>query len=554
VGNINLNYRIFPGLDFRTNMGYTNTQADLYTPNRLDVWAPEVRIIQQRTAAFGNRNMSSWIIEPQLQYTGKFSKGKLDGLLATSIQKSTYNHFQIRGNGFLTDLLMKTLRSATSIAIEQSLSGITRFNALFGRFGFNWDNKYLISLSARRDGSNKFGAKNRFNNFGSVGLGWIFSEEKWFEKQLPFISFGKIRASYGSTGNDGVPDFGYLSIYSVNNPTVLYQNSIGLIAANLPNPYLQWEETHKWQGGGDLGFIKDRILLGVTYSRNRSSNQLFPLNVPTVTGFTSINKNLPDLIVQNTSWEFTLNTINIRGKKMSWTTNINLTIPRNELVSVPDISYFSKFGFGQPLGVASVAPYAGVNPANGSYLIKDINGNPITNAPTTEDRTTYFSNLSRYYGGILNSIQYKDFQLDFLFQFVRKRGPRDMYYNNGTNNPGAFTAGNSNQPVSVLDRWQKPGDEATVGRFTMQSMNDVYNVSDVWYSYEASFIRLKNVSLSWQVPTTWIKKAKIQNARLYAHGQNLATFTQYRGLDPETMSLTTLPPLRMLTVGGQIEF
>jgi TonB-linked SusC/RagA family outer membrane protein len=558
ISNASISYRILRGLDFRGSVGYTNTQSELYIANRLGVFTPENRATSQRSAYFGNRNMSSWIIEPQLQYAGMLGKGKLEGLLASSIQKSSYTYLAIDAFGFLSDLLMKTLRAATSTNIRSSFSGITRFNAIFGRLGYNWDDKYLISLTARRDGSNKFGAQNRFHNFGSVGLGWIFSQEKWITQQSNLLSFGKLRASYGTTGNDQIPDFSYLSIYNFTSPTILYENSIGLNPRNISNPYLQWEETRKWQGGVDLGFIKDRIVVGATYVRNRSSNQLIAYAIPSITGFLNITKNLAATI-QNTSWEFTLNTINVKGKEFSWTSSANLTIPRNKLIKFPGIE---KTGYasgtngliiGQPLGLIKVVRYAGVNPADGSYLVIDKNDNPI-NYPEIGDQTIFISTISKYYGGVVNTLSYKGIQLDFLFQFVRKKGIRDMYFYNGNLSPGDFSAGGSNQPVSVLDRWQKTGDDAAIGRFTTSGLFPSFNVSDAWYSYDASYIRLKNVSLSWQLPTGLLKKAKLQNARVYAHAQNLATITKFPGLDPETLSINALPPLRMITVGGQIEF
>jgi TonB-linked SusC/RagA family outer membrane protein len=192
ISNVNIIYSIISGLDFQTSFGYSNTLTELYTPYRIGTYAPEIRSRIARTASFGNRATSSWIIEPQLQYSGKIGRGKLEGLLGSSIQKNAYTYLAVDGSGFLTDLLMKTLRAASSTSIRLSLTGITRYNALFGRLGYNWADKYLISLTARRDGSNKFGAKNRFHNFYSVGIGWIFSEEKWMTALLPFLSFGKL--------------------------------------------------------------------------------------------------------------------------------------------------------------------------------------------------------------------------------------------------------------------------------------------------------------------------------------------------------------------------
>jgi TonB-linked SusC/RagA family outer membrane protein len=561
VSNLQLNYRILPGLNLHTSFGYTNTQSDLYNATRINFFEPRDRPFAPRSAIFGNRNMSSWIIEPQLQSSYNLGKGKLEGLIGTSIQKTSFNHLSISGSGFASDLLMKTLSAATSRTVRQSLSGIYRFNGAYGRLGYVWDGKYIVNLTARRDGSNKFGPKARFHNFGSVGIGWIFSNEKWIARHLPFLNFGKLRATYGTTGNDQIADFSYLSIYNVSSPTIPYENSNGLNVSNIPNPHLQWEETRKWQYGIDLGFVKDRIRLGVTYSLNRSSNQLYSYPLPSITGFQSISRNL-DATIQNTSWEFILNAIPVKGKQVTWSTSVNLTSPRNKLISYPDLaksSLATAYIIGQPLSLIKLAHFGGVNPANGRYLVLDGRGNPITGSPTTEDKTIFISTLSRYYGGLINTISYKGFQLDFTFQFVRKIGPRDMYFYNGSMYPGSFVSsinetGSSNQPISVLNRWQKPGDNVLVPRLGTSNIGLTVQESDAWYSYDASYVRLKNASLSWQLPASWLARAKIQDVNLYVHGENLLTFTRYKGLDPETMSISTLPPLRMITTGIKIGF
>jgi hypothetical protein len=418
------------------------------------------------------------------------------------------------------------------------------------------DNKYLLNLTARRDGSNKFGDKNKFHNFWSVGGGWIFTEERWIQNSLPFLSFGKLRGSYGTTGNDGIAPFSYLSIYTVNNPSIPYQNSIGLNPYNLSNPYLQWEETRKSQSGLDLGFFHNRVSIAVTYIRNRSGNQLVSYSLPTLTGFTDIFKNLP-AIIQNAAWEFSLNTLNAKGRVFSWNTSANLTIPRNKLVRFPGIEETayadgsSGVIVGQPLGVIKVGKYAGMDPINGQHLLIDANGNPD---PNSWKQDVLISTATKFYGGIENTISFKGLELDFLFQFVRKRGYRDMYWWNESNYPGNFSSGSSNQPVTVLNHWQKPGDIAVSAPYSTNyySLGAIY--SDVAYNYDASFIRLKNVLLSFQLPAAWLKKAKLQNARIYANAQNLFTITKYTGLDPETMSFSTLPPLRMITMGVQVEF
>jgi TonB-linked SusC/RagA family outer membrane protein len=562
VSNLNLSYQILPGLNIRSNFGYSNTQNNLYSPQRLEVNYPEDRPTSQRRSSILNRSLYSWIMEPQSEYSGKLGKGTINGLVGFSVQQGGVDVLQLTGSGYSTDLLMKTLTAATTVR-GSSTSTQSKFNGLFGRLNYTWQQKYIINLTARRDGSSKFGDANKLHNFGSVGAGWIFSEESWVKQAVSFLSFGKLRGSYGTTGNDQIGDFGNLSLYGITSPGILYQGAIGLRPNKIPNPYLQWEETRKLQGGLDLGFINDRIIFGATYSRNRSSNQLISYVLPSTTGFTTINKNFPALI-QNTNWEFVLNTTNIKTKDFQWTLSTNLTVPRNKLISFPGIentAYASGDNgviIGQSLGVVKVFKYAGVDPATGSYQVYDKDGKPTASPNFPPDNPAYISNLTKFYGGLLNSISYKGIQLDFLFQFVRQKGSRDLYYYNGFDNayaPGVFLSNAfGNEPVNVLNRWQKPGDNAEFASYTTnaygQTLFPVF--SDAWYSYDASYIRLKNLSLSWQLPSRWIQRAKFQSVRLYCQGQNLLTITKYPGLDPENLSTTSLPPLRVITFGAQL--
>lgn len=556
VSNASLGYNLLPGLDIRSNFGYTDLRSDLYLPQPLEASKPENRRFLQRNSNFANRNMSSWIIEPQLQYAGRVGKGKIDALLGATISQNTSDVLAFSASGFSSDLLMRSPVAATSITVFNSALTMSKYNALFSRLGYNWDDKYLVNFTARRDGSSKFGDDNKLHNFGSAGAAWIFSQEAFIKQNIPFLSFGKLRASYGTTGNDQINDYSYLSLYYSTNAAIPYQNSTGLSANNIPNPHLQWEETRKLQGGIDLGFINDRIIINATYARNRSSNQLISYALPDVTGFPAITENLPATI-QNTSWEFVLSTINVKGKDFNWSSSINLTIPRNKLLSFPGIENTSYADgtqgviVGQPLGVMKVFRYAGVDPATGNYLVLDKNGKPTDNPDDPGDRTALITPMTKYYGGFQNSIGYKGFQLDFLFQFVRQIAARDLYYSNGSGNPGYFNQRYANQPVTVLNHWQKPGDNVPVGRYTVTNFGVPIwpPFSDAGYNYDASFIRLKNLSLSWQLPSAWQQKAHLQNARIYFSGQNLATFTKYTGLDPETRSSSTLPPLQLWTIG-----
>lgn len=558
VANLNLGYRLAKGLDLQTKFGYTSLQGRIFIPFRIEALPPESRTAGARAAQFQNRNISGWTVDPQLNYQTQFQKAQIQALIATSIQKSDADVFGIVGRGFPSDQLMGTLLAATSTTISNSRTSTERYNALFGRFNFTWDNKYIFNFTARRDGSNKFGEKEKFNNFWSAGGAWIFSDEQGIQKALPFLSFGKLRASYGITGNDQFPPFSYLSTYLIQNPDILYQGGINLSNNGNANPNLKWEETRKLQAGLDIGLVQNRINLAFTYARNRSSNQLIDDFLPAMANG-SIIRNHP-ATVQNTSLEFLLSSVNIRTKYLTWTTTANLTIPRNKLVSFPGIEktiYNNNPSLGvvigQPLGLLYVSRYAGVDPATGKFAAFDNRGNPRVNVGSFN--SVFVDRNPKYYAGIVNAFTLGGFQLEFLIQLARKKGSRDMTWGTGSASwPGQFASSSSNQPITVLDHWQKPGDIAHAAIYHTSTVTNLVINTDAYYSYDAgSFARLKNVSLSWQMPKKWIPKNAFSSAHFYVHAQNLATSTKYNGIDPESGALG-MPPLRMITVGANIEF
>jgi TonB-linked SusC/RagA family outer membrane protein len=559
ISNANIRYNIFRGLDFVSNFGYTNLQNDLYTPVRLEFNPPERRATSVRRSTFTHRNTATWIIEPQLHYSFQIGKGKIETLAGSTFQKNNAYVLQVSASGFSNDQLMQSAIAAPTKTVSIASSTLYNYAALFGRLNFNWDGKYIINLTGRRDGSSRFGDANKFHNFGSAGVAWLFSEEKWMQRVHSFVSFGKLRGSFGTTGNDQIGDYKYISTYTAFTDPIPYQNLSYLRAISLPNPHLQWEETKKWQAGVDLGFLKDRIILGATYVLNQSSNQLTGYTLPAITGFSSITENFPATI-RNTSWEFTLNTVNIKRRDLSWSTNLNLTLPKNKLIKFPNIEKSSYSAgtdgvvVGQPLGIIATYPYGGVDPATGYYTLIDTTGKP-TPTPTGDDikQNVLVSTLPKFYGGMENTISYKGFQLSFFFQFVYQKGPRDFYYWNGQNNPGAFEAGHSNQPTTVTEHWKKPGDNVPIGKLTTDNSFPMFPIyTGDWYSYDASYVRLKNVTLSWQLPKPWLRSNIMQSCLIYFRGQNLMTITKYKGLDPETGNVT-LPPLQMWTIGVKLE-
>lgn len=556
IANAVLSYQILPGLEIRSNLGYTNLQSNEMSITPLISSQPEYRLQygnSLRNAQYGNNNINSWIVEPQASYKRILGKGRLEVLAGTTILQNNSSRQQLNGTGYNSDGVLTDIKSAATVTVLSSIDAVYKYNAAFGRINYDWQDKYILDLTARRDGSSRFGSKNLFHNFGAVGGAWIFSKEGFMQKALPFISFGKLRASYGTTGNDQIGDYNFLNQYvSPTGVGVSYQGTTGLMPKGLSNPYLQWEETRKLQFGLDLGLLKDRILINANYFINRSSNQLLGYGLPIFTGFTTVAENFPATI-QNSGWEFSLNTTNIKGKDFSWSSYFNLTLAQNKLVSFTNLatsSYASTYVIGQPITITRVYHFLGVDPATGVYQFADSHGRPTSTPSASMDKTVIINNSPTFYGGFENNFRYKGFELDVLFQFVKQKGLNYFF----GNSPGIYDA---NQPVTVLDRWQKPGDVAPVQRYNSnfslltQSANMVS--SDAGVS-DASYIRLKNVSLSWQLPEKWEKKIHLQNCRIYALGQNLLTITKYPGMDPENKGAlnSVLPPLRVMTLGLQI--
>ncbi|WP_166437275.1 SusC/RagA family TonB-linked outer membrane protein [Niastella caeni] len=558
ISNLGLNYELIDGLFLKASIGYNSLQVNNFSGTPLMSIMPERRVNSVSSATYGNSTNNTWIVEPQILYNRTLGRAKLEGIIGSTIQQSKSTGRVLNGQNYPNDEVLQDFKAALTLQAGPSTVSQYKYNALFGNVNFKWDEKYIINMVARRDGSSRFGINNRFQTFGSIGAAWIFGSEKFIEKTFPFLSFGKIKGSYGTTGNDGIGDYSYLSLYSYLTSGIPYQNSASLNSGNLSNPYVQWEETRKFSLGIDLGFLNDRILINAAFAKNRSSNQLLEYNLPIITGRSSIIENFPATI-QNINWEFSLNSTNIKTAAVKWTSAFNLTIPRNKVASFPGIentTYASGSAgviIGEPLGIVKRYLFNGVDPLTGNYLFINNNGD-ITASPTSADRISLKSNAPKFYGGLENIINIKNFEISFLFQFVKQEA-RNAFYSNGISayGPGVFVSGYSNQPITVLDRWQKSGDEVTVAKFksslTANSVSLAYVQGSTAGFTDASFVRLKNINLLWSFPKQWLRKVNVDNARMYLQAQNLLTITNFAGQDPENIGSAVLPPLRLVTVG-----
>ncbi|WP_177192151.1 TonB-dependent receptor [Chitinophaga arvensicola] len=539
VTNSTMRYTLLPGLNLKANLGYTRTDMKQMriTPNAsfnpMDATGSQ--------SYFGNSSFGSYIVEPQVDYNRRISKGDLQLLAGASWQQSITQGQSVIADGFSSDALLEDQQAASVITPRPSQYAFYRYTSVFGRVNYNWEGKYIVNASFRRDGSTRFGPGNRFGNFGAVGAAWIFSKEE-FMKELSFLSFGKLRASIGNSGNDKVGDYRYLDSWaSTNFP---YNGVPGLSPSRLPNSLYRWEENRKKEVGLELGFLNDRILFNTNYYYNISDNQLVDFQLSPQVGFPSITANLP-ASVENKGWEFELNTVNVRQAHFKWNSSLNLTISRNKLKSFPDIeasAYKDIYVVGQPLSIVKGYQFLGVDPQTGRPTFFSNSGSPT---PAEFDDYVILGNSDpRFYGGLQNSFTWKEISLDFLFQFVKQEGPNINY---GYNSPAIGTM--ANQDISALDRWKNKGDNTSVpGASTASGAADFRNYSLSTANWgDASYIRLKNISLRYDL-SKYTKKWKVNNLSVYGLAQNLITITNYSGLDPETQG-KIMPPLKSYVVG-----
>ncbi|EKF55078.1 TonB-dependent outer membrane receptor [Galbibacter marinus] len=540
VANIGVSYAIIPGIKVKLNGGYTNLSRrykGLFSKNE---YRPELRESREHSSIENHRERSSWVVEPQFLYDFTFGKGTIDGLVGLTFQENTSRNLRVDGNGFVSEALIGDLSAAAATNVINNKEIDYRYNAIFARLAYNYNEKYIVNLTGRRDGSSRFGTNKRFANFWAVGGAWIFSEEPFIENNLPFLSFGKFRGSYGTTGNDQIGDYGYLDAYEATD------GPNGLYPTQLTNPDYSWEVNKKLEAAIELGFIQDRITMGVSWYRNRSSNQLVGFPLPSITGFLTVQANMP-ATVQNTGWEFVLSSLNLSSKNFRWKTFVNLTIPKSKLLDFPDIeesSYANTYRIGYPLNIRLLYQYDGLDSETGLHTVADINkDNTIDDI---NDHSVIKDMGRKYYGGITNNISFGNLDVNFLVEFVKQEAT-SLYFD-----PPGYA---SNQVIGVFQKWKNnsPDIQKVSGNYDAFSahnlaMNSDYSISD------ASFIRLKTLSVKYNI-ANHLKKGLLSDCSIFIQAQNLFTFSNYaNSLNIESPGNAVIPSLRTITLGCQVTF
>jgi len=539
-----LSYDLLDNLVLKSNFGFTDLRHEETRTSPSTIYNPAYQLTSAFSGIYlNNTERQSWIVEPQISWEKEMTFGKVNILAGGTFQSQSTERLYQFGSGFTSNDLIYDLASAATVRVLYSDEALYKYQAFFGRINYNWQDRYIVNLTGRRDGSSRFAPGNQFANFGAAGVAWIFTKER-FLKDISWLSFGKLRGSYGTTGNDQIGDYQFLDTYTSSGLT--YDSTVGLQPSRLYNPDFGWETNKKIEAALELGILQDKIFLTAAWYQNRSSNQLVGIPLAGTTGFQSMQANL-DAVVQNTGFEFTVRTQNFNTQNFKWTTSLNLTFARNKLISFPGLSaspYNEKYRIGEPLNIELNYKYTGIDSQTGVYLFEDINKDGTISFP--EDKQSVVDFNPQYFGGLQNQLSYKRWKLDLLFQFVKQENR--SYYN-------GFAGQMSNQPARAADSWIKSGDNAAQQIYT-SGYNEDAVTADYLYNQstgsitDASFIRLKNIAFSYDLPLG----TKSTQCQLILQGQNLLTFTKYKDGDPEFIASGYLPPLKIITAGIQLTF
>ncbi|NII26144.1 SusC/RagA family TonB-linked outer membrane protein [Pseudoflavitalea sp. X16] len=553
TSQLSIEYELLKGLKLSANLGFSTIRNGQIQKTPIISQDPEFS--PTGSAQFGNNNSSRWIVEPQLTYQRLIGQGKLELLLGTTIHKNTQNGNSIIGFGYVNDNLLNSVSNAPGVEVSDGW-GQYRYAAVFGRLNYNFRDRYLLEVSARRDGSSRFGPGNRYGTFGAVGVGWILSEEKWMQFAFPVLSFLKLRSSIGSIGTDNIGDYSYLSRWSASiNYAKPYQGTQAYVPLHHTNPDLKWQINKKFEVGSHLGFWNDRIFLQATWYRDDCGNQLVTMPISAITGFSTVNANR-NAVVRNSGWEFSLQSTILKAKDISWIANFNLGLNQNKLVSFPDLDkspYATVLVVGERLFRPSRLRFLGVDPQTGLYVVEDVNKDgEISQVPINQGGDKYYLDDAhvKYSGGFGSEFRFKGLEINVFFNYVRN--PRLISGIYSSTIPGRLSA-SGNQSVKVLDRWQKPGDIARFAKFTSRS--------DLTYSYlldsdgiysDGSYIRLRNISFGYELPDHWINKLNIKSVKIIGKADNILTFSKFEGVDPEIPTFGSVPSQKVVTFGIQI--
>lgn len=564
VGNLTLRYTPLPGLNLKASSSYNRAMLYQQNLNYSKSRNPFTGTGANPSSYFQENYTTSWNFEPQAEYSREISEGRISLMAGATFQGSSYNQpYYIFASNFSSDLLLTNYASAATYELD-SFNSDYKYNSFFSRLHYSWNSRYILNANYRLDASSKFAIDKRTGSFWSVSGAWIFSSEPFVQDHLPWMSFGKLRSSYGRTGNDQIGNYRFYDTYSTS--AYSYDGVTGIYPTLAPNTELRWEVNRKFEAAIDLGFFKDRIALSAAWFINRTPNPLVQYPLANISGFGSYTANM-NATIQSSGPEFELNTQNIKNKNFSWNSSFNISFPQNKLAAFPDIErtgYISSRIVGESLSAIRLFHYTGIDPETSLPTFLDANEDGISNTPQTGlafygrgDIVTVGNSDPDFFGGFNNAFQYKGFQLDVFIQFVGRRMIPGI--SNSRYSPSFYVPGYSpvNMPASYYDLFQETNGKIATTQFSSTAGSPyvaatMYAQSSATIS-NAAFARLKNVALSYTLPSEWVKRIKMNNCIVFARAQNLFTVTDFDGYDPESAA-SNIPPFRTIVFGAKFSF
>jgi TonB-dependent starch-binding outer membrane protein SusC len=551
VANLTGTYSIAKGLTFRSLFG-----IDYRTVSGRQFRDPRTQDAFNRQGLTTNNsdNNVNWITTQTLNYSKSFAgKHSINALLGAEYRQEVNQGISLSADFFPTPDFTYPDAAANPLSTNGFWTSFKRAGT-FANVKYDYDKKYIFSATVRYDGSSRFGIDNRWGAFPSLSAAWVISEEN-FLKGNNFLSELKLRASWGQTGNDQVGNFVARGLYGAG---IAYSGQGGIRPTVLNNPNLGWEINETSNIALDFGLFKNRIRGNVDAFIRTTKDLLLNRPLPVTSGFTAITQNVGE--VQNRGVGVTLGTTNLDTKGgFKWTTDFNITFIRNEVTKLFDnlevLPGDLSVRVGHPIGTLFTNEYIGVNPATGRPMYNDRNGNIIYAPIFNNDAKVVGDGFAELYGGLTNTVSYKGFELSGFFQYEFGKeafnGLGSFMYENGGRQFNSF--------LSVFeDRWVTPGQVTYVPRpFNGNTEpGGAANVGGTRTMEDASYIRLKQLTLAYTLQPQALERTKFSSVRIYAQAINLLTFTKWQGLDPEFVggNNNIIPQSRQYTVGLQFGF
>lgn len=587
INNLQLNgyvaYDIIKGLKLKISGGYTYDarKNDQFNNSKTRYGGPTST--DKVNAQIIRNERLTWLNENTLTYQTNIKKKHFFNALAgITFQNSDYEYYLLKSTHIPNESLGMAGMADGTLAAASSLKSSWSMMSYLARLNYNYKSKYYATASFRADGSSKFSKENRYGYFPSGSLAWNFMEEEFMKPLSKVLNAGKLRLSWGLTGNNRIGEYDYYALLEVlKNKTGDYisngsvpsgaypfdndNTNVGVVPTSLPNNDLKWETTEQWNLGLDLSFFKERLNITADIYRKTTRDLLLDASIPLSSGFYSATKNIGK--VRNDGLELTLSTVNVQTKDFTWTTDFNIAFNKNKVLELAenqlslltaatfDQNYNSQPSYiamvGMPMGMMYGYLYEGTykyddfiqsgnsytlkpgvpyfstesNTQPGMPKYKDLNGDGSIDS---NDRTIIGRGLPVHTGGFTNSFTYKGFDLSVFFQW--------SYGNDILNaNRLFFESSNNmqrelNQYASYANRWTPENPDSDIPAATQSSSNRVFSSRVI---EDGSYLRLKTVTLGYTFPKSMIAKAHLSNVRLYLAAQNLWTWTSYSGYDPE---------------------